>query len=755
MSFLANVRRIFSFSSLSFFFVLLTIFVLPLLYLPTLRSAWDLPKEVALYITLSIIFVLTLFEIVKTKKIVQKQTVFDKPFLLLLVLGLFSTLFSKNISLSFWGAADTFVLHFFALFLFVAWSWIVIQKVESEKLFRRALFIFFLSGIFANLFFLSFELSHFFGLQIFNTVAKLNSIFGIYIVTLFTLSLGVLISKTKHHFSFFLLSIILAVLSLVTLFRLDFQILWGLLALGMGLLFLLGMAFWGMVRKSVLACTFILFLFSVFHILLPNILHFAQALPSEINLNQNMSQNIVESILGSSAQSFLLGTGPGTFVYGFSLFRPVELNQNSYFWSLRFDAPWSSVYAWVSEFGFFGALSFLFIILLVFGSILSAVLHIRSTFWKRAQFAFEQISSYESSLQYFVCIVGWILLTVGICVSTYNFTLWFFWWTLLAFVILGLSYIQPTLVKEHEKTFEINPQYIFVVSFFFLLLSALTVVGGVMWGKIVVAESFIFEGQKDRTNMVTSFNKALELRPNASEYLLFMSQDLLAQSLSSAGTNPNQSAELLGSAIEFARRAREQDPQNVRVFDVLSTAYLQTLPYTSEASVQQSVVYATEAVDRAIQLEPTNPIFRAELGLIQEFSHQFDQAQKSYEAAIALKADYSQAYFDLARLYEKQNNIDMAIRTYEQYRVIDSGNPDILYELGRLYYNRKKEGDDKKAEKLWISTVQVDPSFSNALYSLGLLYERRGEFLLAKQYLLRVKELNPENKDLDKKLKGF
>lgn len=755
MSFLLNLRRVFRFSSITFFFVLLTLFCIPLLYVPSLRSTWDLPKEVALYASLSIIFVLTLFEIVKTKKIRQKRTVLDKPFLLLLVAGLFSTLLSKNVSLSFWGLASTFVLHFFALFLFVAWSWILIQKIESEKLFRRAIFVFFLSGIFASLFFLSFEVSHFFGSQMLNPVAKLNSVFGIYIVTLFTLSLGTLIPKIKQSVSLFIVSLLCALSTIITLFRLDFPMLWGLLALGMGLLFLVGMAFWGTVRKSILACTFVFFLFSVFHILLPNILHFGRALPSEINLNPSMSQTIVESVLGAQTQTFLFGTGPGTFVYAFSLFRPAELNQNSYFWSLRFDAPWSSLYAWVCEFGFFGTLSFLLILLLVLGSILSAILHIRSTFWKRTRLAFETLSGNEFSLGYFVFMIGWILLTVAICIAIYNFALWFLWWTLLAFVVLGLSYIQPSLVKEQEKTFEINPQYVFVLSFFFLLLSAITIVGGVMWGKIIFAESFVFEGQKESSNTVTFLNEALQLRPNSSEYLLLISQNLLAESLSFASTNPNRSAELLASAIDFARRARELDPNNVRVFDVLSTAYLQTLPYTNEMSLQQSIVYATDAVDRAIQLEPTNPVFRAELGLIQEFSNQFDQAQKSYEASIALKSDYSQAYFDLARLYEKQNNIDMAIRTYEQYRVIDSGNSDVLYELGRLYYNRKHEGDDKKAEKLWILAVQIDPSSSNALYSLGLLYERRGENVLARQYLQRVKELNPGNKDIDKKLKSL
>jgi tetratricopeptide (TPR) repeat protein len=739
-------RQYFRLSSINFFFLLLTIFCIPLLYIPAFRSVWDLPKELALYTFLSIIFVLSLFEIVKTKKLRQKRTVLDKPFVVLLCAGLFSTLFSKNPSLSFWGIGDAFVLHFFAIFLFVAWAWILIQKIESEKLFHQALFVFFLSGIFSSIIFLSFEFSHFFGSQIINPVAKLNSVFGIYMVSLFTLSLGSLVPSIKQKGSYFVISLLCVVMTLLTLFRLDFQILWVLLAFGMGLLFLVSMAFWGAVRKSVLLCTFSLFLFSLFHLLLPNVLNFGRALPSEINLNPAMSGSIIASVLSINPQNFLLGSGPGTFMYNFSLFRPGELNQSSYFWSLRFDSPWSSLYSWLCEFGFLGSLSLLFILLLIFGSVLSAVLHIRSSFWKRARFSFEKIRATDSSLEYFVCMIAWFLLTCGIIISVYNFALWFVWWTMLAFVVLGLSYIQPNLVKESEKTFEISPQYVFVVSFFFLLLSAATVFGGVMWGKIAVAEYFVAH---------SDVHSALKIRPQSSEYLLLLARESLQDSLSFVSTDPNRAAELLSSAIDFASRAREIDPNNVRVFEILSTAYLQTLPYTNELSLQQSLLYATDAVTHALQLEPNNPVFVSQLGLIQEFSSQFDLAEKSYKKAISFKSDYVQAYFDLARLYEKQNKTDAAISLYEEYRVIDPQSRDVLYELGRLYYNRKHEGDEKRAEKIWLLSVQIDPNFSNALYSLGLLYEKKGEYALAVEYFKKVHTLNPENKDVDKKLKSL
>ncbi len=730
------LRNAFRFSSLSFFLVLVTLLCVPLLYIPFLRGSFDLPKEILLYILLSGIFILSLCEIIKTKKLYQKRTVLDIPFLILLGAGLVSTFFSLNSGVSFFGRPDIFVLHFFALFLLMVWSWYLIQKIQSEKLFRISIFVFLLAGVLACILFLV-------GV---NPVAKLNSVFGIYVVTLLTLSLGILIPKAKKVSALFVCASLCALAAFVSLMKLDFQMLWILVTVGMTMLFLMGMAFWGGVRKSVLAVIFALFLFGLLHILLPLLFHFGRALPTEVNLTPTLSKTIVTSELTSSPKNFLFGSGLGTFVYDFSLFRPASVNQHPYFWSLRFDHPWSSLFAWLSEFGFVGTISLLLIILLVFGSILSAILHIRNTFWKRSYAIIQKISFEYFRFEYFVFMIGWILLTVGMCIAVYNFALWFIWWTCTAFVVIGLSYIQPTLVREQEKTFRINPQYVFVFSFFFLVLSSATVVGGVLWGKIVLAEKLVSESQ---------LNSALELRPNSSDYLLTLSKNYLDQSMAMYRTDPSGSAQKLASAIEFALRARDVDPNNVRVFEILSTSYLQTLPYTSEVSRQQSVVWATDAIEHAQRLEPANPVFYSQMGLMQEFLGQFDLAQKSYDTAIMLKPDYLQAYFDLSRLYEKQNKVDAAIGVYEQYRKNYGDNVDMLYELGRLYYNRKNIEDDKKAEKMWLTAVQVDPSSSNALYSLGLLYEKRGENTVARDYMERVHTLNPDNVDVAKKLQSL
>ncbi len=751
---LEKIKKASFFSRLLFLCILLTVFLVPLLFFPFIRSQFDLPKEIFLYGSLSLIFILSLFEIIQKKTLEQRRTVLDYPFAFLLIFGLITTISSLSPRISLWGRPDTFVLHFFSLFLFVLWTWFLIQKVRSQKQFLQVLSVFFLSGIFSCGIFLFSEFPLFFqwfGLDVFNPIAKLNSIFGIFVVTLFTLAVGVLIPKSKKSLFFTIASIVAMIVSFTSIVRLDFEILWVLVCVGLALLFLLGMAFWDKVRKFFLFVIFGLFLFSLLRIVLPDFLDFGRSLPSEINLNFSLSKDIVESTLTQSTKNFLFGSGPGTFSYDFSLFRPALMNDDAYFWGVRFDSAWSSLLTWVSEFGFVGTLLFFLILLLTLGSVLSAILHIRTIVSKK--FSFLDI---DSRFEYFVLMIGWTVLTLSLFNSVFNFTLWFVWWTLLALVVVGLAYIQPSLVREHKKTFEIRSQYIFVCSFFFLLLSSSAVIGGVFWGKIFVAEKLMYRAQVNPENSNQMLNEAINFYPYSSQYFVLLARNYFESSVRLGSSQPDEAARLLSLSIEFANRAYALEPKNIRVVEILSSVYLRTLSYTSEQKINsQSVVFATDMLNQAIALEPTNPVFFSQLGMVQEFSGEFDLAQKSYEKAIFLKSNYKEGYFDLSRLYEKQNDLDAAIGIFEHYFSIDPLSPDMLYELGRLLYNRKKTGDESQAEKYWIQSVELEPQFSNALYSLGLLYEKQGKHTLARQYFEQVWLINPENTDIQKKIQGF
>ena len=99
--------------------------------------------------------------------------------------------------------------------------------------------------------------------------------------------------------------------------------------------------------------------------------------------------------------------------------------------------------------------------------------------------------------------------------------------------------------------------------------------------------------------------------------------------------------------------------------------------------------------------------------------------------------------------------MDKAIEIYRNLLPLGASNSEILFNFGRLLYNRGRSDDKDDAEKLWLEAVRIQPNYSNALYSLGLLYESQGNKTAALEYYYKVKDLNPDNKDITAKIRSL
>ncbi|MCK4891052.1 MAG: hypothetical protein KAS78_00135, partial [Candidatus Pacebacteria bacterium] len=73
----------------------------------------------------------------------------------------------------------------------------------------------------------------------------------------------------------------------------------------------------------------------------------------------------------------IIGSGPGTYLYNFSKFKPSEFN-NSAFWNIRFDKTGSEVLEKVSTIGIFGMLSYLLIVLFTMMMFLKTLLRVQT-----------------------------------------------------------------------------------------------------------------------------------------------------------------------------------------------------------------------------------------------------------------------------------------------------------------------------------------------------------------------------------------
>jgi len=170
-----------------------------------------------------------------------------------------------------------------------------------------------------------------------------------------------------------------------------------------------------------------------------------------------------------------------------------------------------------------------------------------------------------------------------------------------------------------------------------------------------------------QNNAVTIYSETLEavkLLPHMTNYHLSYSQINLAlagsisrqQSLSDE--DKQQINQLSAQAVREAKYATTLQPSSSQAWNNLGVVYRNLVNVATGADQ-----YATAAYAEAVSLDPANPRLRVEFGgLLQQLSGTTKEetikntlvarAAQEYQTAINLKADYANAYYNLAKILE-------------------------------------------------------------------------------------------------------
>ncbi|MDD5071619.1 MAG: tetratricopeptide repeat protein, partial [Patescibacteria group bacterium] len=189
--------------------------------------------------------------------------------------------------------------------------------------------------------------------------------------------------------------------------------------------------------------------------------------------------------------------------------------------------------------------------------------------------------------------------------------------------------------------------------------------------------------------------------------------------------------------------AAKNCPNCVAAWETLGTVYREIRFFT-----RGSEIWAAKAFSQASALEPSNPVIMTELGKVYLDADKLDEAEEALRKALELKNNYHEADFALARLYGQQGKAGEALEILDKLSLIYKDER-IYYEQGRLYYN---QGEIDKALDRFLAVIEINPEHANALYSIGLGLELKGEDKLALEYFKKVLELNPDNAEIKKKV---
>lgn len=751
-----NEKILHIFDVFSYALVLVSIAVSALFFDRGFLNAYVLPKQ---YLFIGLLLVQIIIFSTRTillKKIHFRKTVLDAPLFGVVISALASALLSMSKYDSFLGRSEYFVFNFVFLFFLVIFYFILINVLFTPERWRGVLDALLLTGLASSALFI---FKTVFGVSpgllsgVWNVVDGTNSAFGLWLVPVFIIAAGSLIKKnvsvSRALFYFFAMLMSLAVFLIM-----GFQFFWWVILTGLALLLLLGVSFLQDAKMGWLSVLFSMLILCAVFIIFGSPKSLQTAIPAEISLDTKPSWLVTKNVLFDGAKNFLLGSGLGTFGYDFSQFRTSEFNYHPTAWSLRFSQPVNSFFALVAEGGVLLGLGFLFIIMFVLG-------HVFSTWFKARGTSFGISASLSMTknnmrIDVFLSVVAWLVASLSLMVSFYNVALWVLWWLLLAMVISGLSLLGHTVVKEKIWTLEDSPQYNLAFSFAMIVTMAVVVMVGVLGLRFYIADTVFARALQEPvfTDAEKTLQQAISLRSKSDIYHTALANVYLKQAGALAKTSSpdvQEVAGLLAKAVAEAKIATEISPNSVAIWENLATMYENTA-----AIVPDAAEWSIKSLMRASELEPTNAVLVWKIGNMYATQNNLSKAIEYYQKSIALKKDYAEAYVSLSNVYELNKETDKAIEIYKNFAQLGmNANPEMLFNFGRILYNRGGKDDRKDAEKLWLEAVRLQPSYSNALYSLGLLYENRGDKTKALEYYYKVKDLNPGNKDILEKIKAL
>jgi len=741
-------------------------FLIPVFFLPITTDAVEFNKQYLLYFLTIVGILLWIIKGLVDKKLIIRRTPFDLPLLFIFVFLFISTMLSKNRVLSFWGDANSLNNAFIPMVFYFLFYFLILNNLHSLKQVIKVLSFFIASAILSSLYFINQSL----GLVSLSNLpvpkwvisSDLPTHYGYFLVIILIMLFAVVMNKKKNFWSFSnLLGVIAGLVILTSLLILGFKSVWIITAIAIFLLLVFTLSKIEEVAIPWVSIAFGIMVVSILFLLLGTPAFLVANLPTEVALSPAVSWTIITTSLSENLKSFLLGTGPSTFVYDFSAFRPEAFN-NNFAWSLRFNRPYNTVLDILVVNGVLGAISWIGLFLVVIGTFfvmwftksvklskkvlskMSSVMHVSN----------ETEGEYPHGL-FAGLISAWLVVLFSMFLITFTTVHWLLFFSLLALTFLVGTGFSNKEIKTFTLSLKTMPQYTLISSFINILVFAIILVLAIFLGRFYGAEVYRAKavGQTlvgNYTNAASAMFKAISLNPNYSKYYLELSSAYIGMAIVESqkdAPDGQRVSNLVASAVNQAREATRLAPNDASAWDFLASMYVTARPLTSNANT-----FITSSLEKAIELEKTNPRLYLDLARVRSSNNDLKGAREALEISIKLKPNYILAYTLLAQLDESENKINEAIEHASVAAALSSSDPILLFNLGRLYYNRAQTDDLSRSEQLFVESIRLNPNYADALWSLAVLYERKGRLGDALQLYKIVGELNPNNQDIKNKI---
>lgn len=745
----------------------LALLLFPLAYLPGLVDALELPKQTFLVVATVVATLAWLGKMLVTRRLEIRRSAVHLLVITYFAVYAASAWMSQSRYASLVGGSGQEKAALSTLSCFVLLYFVGVHVMRGAKEVRAAASWLMLGGLLA----LAASFLQALGLHLlpgssaagasFNTVGTTNAV-GTYGIAMLALSMGFLLLPSKDgRLALARKAMMFATIALVAVYvaALQFWALWLIVILAAATLVAFGMLKTDRnMRVTMLAIPMAAIVIGVLLIFIRFPVNLG--MPAEVMPSISASWNISRETL---ARSSLLGSGPGTFLYDYTMFRSADLNATD-FWNVPFDRSASRLLTLLATTGILGFAAFaaLFIFLAA---------RTKMKLWR----------GHEEWLTTLAVYAGWVALLAGKFVYSSNMTLEFGFWMLTA-MLVALEWRTWS-----EARFETSPRSALMLSFMFIVAVIFSVAGLYLQGQRLVAEARYSRGVTAQLNAPEDVDKAVadlvragQLNASSDLYFRSLSQALAVQAnveAQKAGAQPTvEQAQkitvLAANAVNAGKRATDLNPANVLNWSSLAGMYRDL-----GSAVPGAVEAAQQAYAKAQELDPSNPVYATELAKIHlalaaetagavgdgakedekaaakaKVDADHAKARELLDRAVALKQDYAPAHYWLAVLLEREGKVKEALAKLESVRNYNPNDLGVGFQLAILYYQNEESA---KAIAELERIIGLNPEYANARWYLSAMYEEKGDLDKAIEQISKVKEMNPENQDVAKRLEAL
>lgn len=200
----------------------------------------------------------------------------------------------------------------------------------------------------------------------------------------------------------------------------------------------------------------------------------------------------------------------------------------------------------------------------------------------------------------------------------------------------------------------------------------------------------------DVANAMIDMEKVLSIDTTKADYFLTLADVHLG------ATKPGKSKAALEKCLQI-------DPKNKLAYEKLAELYFLVQQYKE----------AIANLDEVLKLDIKNPKAYFMKGMCYRDMGDTTKAVSSFRTTIEQKADYYDAYLQLAMIFHAKND-KLALQYYDGALRVNPKSVDALYGRGLWYQENERNYD--KAIQDYTSAIQIAPNSSRSHFALGFIH---------------------------------